>query len=308
MFDVRLENLAKIRNETIEDIRSRWSQEELKLMPSGFSKHIPALIKEKNIDSSGVEDGLAWVKLSDGMVFYSPKTHPALKRQFKFVHDLIPSSVNEDTFLAAIDVVQRYLTDFTWPPADVLSASKNMNIIELGAYLGHKTLRFAKELAFEGGQVFAVEMMKENCEILQKNVKANGLEGVVKVLDVGVWSERKKMMGYSKGRQRNSIVAIDKLEDGDRVELYTDTLDGIIDRTGVPYIDLIFMTVNGVEVEALSGFSMPAAVKSFFIAAPYSGGESGGNNAMICRSRLMELGYSIIDVGNDNRVVASQSR
>ena len=309
MMDPRLVNLARIRNEKIDDIVRRWSPKALELIPNSFSKHIPALINEKKIKVSGVDQGLAWVKLEDGMTFYSPITHPALRKQYNFVQDLMPESVTEDTFLAAIDVVQRYITDFTWPPNEVLRPSRDMRIIELGAYLGHKTLRFAKELASEGGgRVFAVEMMKENCDVLQKNIKANGLENIVEVLNVGVWNERKKIVGYSKGRQRNSIIPIDKLEDGDRVEFHADTLDGIIEKTKSDRIDLIFMTVNGVEREALSGFSKINHVESFFIAAPYKGESPDGTNSSLCRDRLSEIGYDLIDVGNDNRVVAKRKR
>lgn len=304
MLNQKLENLARIRNERVQEIIERWDSETVKSIPNSFSKHIPALINGDHIESTGVDEGLAWVKLHDGMIFYSPITHSALRRQYKFIEDLLPNSINEDTFLAAIDVVQRYITDFTWPPSQVLREEMDMQIIELGAYLGHKTLRFAKELALQGGRVFAIEMIKENCDIMRKNIIANGLEKIVEVIEVGVWSERKKMYGYSKGRQRNSIVPIDKLQDGDRIELDTDTLDGIIDRTNSDFIDLVFMTVNGVEVEALSGFSKVKRVKSFFIEAPYKGTSPNGPSSTVCRELLKKNGYCIIDVGNEDRVVA----
>lgn len=296
-------NLSRLRGQEIEQIQARFSEAQINALPKTFSKHISALISEKSIEASGVEDELAWVRLTDGMTFYSPKSHAALKRQYKYVGDLLPSAVTEDTFLAAIDVVQRNITDFTWPPQGLLRDSGDMVIIELGAYLGHKTLRFANELSARGGRVCAVEMMPDNCEILLRNIRVNGLERIVDVLNIGVWNERGSTFGYSKGRQRNSIVPIDKLEGGTRVELRTDTLDGIIETWGQRQVDLVFMTVNGVELEALSGFSTVERVRAFFIASPYVGLSEVGSNSERCADRLEKLGYEIIDVGNKNRVI-----
>lgn len=303
MEDKKLKNLANIRGEDVPTLVNRFGSSNLDNLPTGFSKHLPALISSNCIDATGVEGDLAWVRLSDGMKFFSPKTHPALHRQYKFVADLLPDSVTEESFLAAIDVIQRYVTDFTWPPTELLKSSKDMNIIELGAYLGHKTIRFANELAINGGRVYAVEMMPENCEILRRNVIENGLQKVIEVLDIGVWHEKGIKIGYSKGRQRNSIVPIDKLEDGQRVELHTDTLDGIIGMTTCEIIDLIFMTVNGVETNALQGFTKIEKAKAFFIAAPYGGQSKEGSNAEICARMLRQKSYKILDVGNVNRVV-----
>ncbi len=60
--------------------------------------------------------------------------------------DTIPEKISEETFLAAIDVVQRYRKDFVWHPELILDKPDN-NIIEFGAYLGHKTLHMAEQLA-----------------------------------------------------------------------------------------------------------------------------------------------------------------
>lgn len=305
MANDKLRKLSDLRSETIEEIEARFSESEINRLPNSFSKHIFALMNEKSIEASGVDDDLGWVRTSDGMIYYSPITHPALRRQYRYVGDLLPDAVSEDTFLAAIDVVQRNITDFTWPPERILRDTRDMVVMELGAYLGHKTLRFAKELSSAGGRVCAVEMMPDNCKILRKNIRVNGMENYVDVINVGVWHERGNVVGYSKGRQRNSIVSIDRLEDGIRVELDTDTLDGIIENWGQDKIDLVFMTVNGVEVEALAGFSHVQRVDSFFIAAPYPGRLVSKTNAQVCSDKLTELGYNIIDIGNPNRIIGT---
>lgn len=296
------ELLADARGEAVEDVLRRFTAAEIERAPK-FSKHIPAL-RTADLESSGVEGDLAWVRLRNGRTFFSPITHPSLRRQYPYVADVLPAAVNEDTFLAAIDVVQRYITDFAWPPAGLVPEDGRANIIELGAYLGHKTIRFAEELSGSGGKVLAVEMMPDNCTILRRNIEANGFGDVIDVIPVGVWNEHSVKIGYSKGRQRNSIVPIDKLEDGERIEIRTETLDWIIDTWGVKPVDLVFVTVNGVEVEAIEGFSPSShEVRAFFIAAPYLD-KSRTTNATKCRDILAKHGYTLMDVGNPNRVVA----
>ena len=148
-------------------------------------------------------------------------------------------------------------------------------------------------------------MMPGNCEILRRNVIENGFGSVIEVRDVGVWHQPGTVQVFSKGRQRNSILPIEKLADGNRLLADVETLDQIIDRWNVHPIDLVFVTVNGVEVEALQGFHPQGRdVKAFFIAAPYSRGQTA--NADLCRTLLAECDYRLIDVGNSNRVVAER--
>lgn len=299
----KIESLALARGESVEAVRARFSDEEMRRAPKSYSRHIGA-VTDLSLIGSGVDDGLAWVRLSSGRIFYSPITHSNLRRQYSFVADLMPAHVTEETFLAAIDVAQRYVTDFTWPPEGLVE-SGSANIVELGAYLGHKTIRFAEELAGTGGKVLAVEMMPDNCEILRRNIDENGFSDVIEVLPIGVWKESGTNTVYSKGRQRNSILPIDKLSDGEQVEVEVATINQILTGWGVSPIDLLFVTVNGVEVEILEGFNPSELdVRSVFVAAPYD--VEGGSNAELCRAQLRKKGYQLIDVGNPWRVVAKK--
>lgn len=294
--------IGSLRGETTEEVRRRFSKQQITQAPR-FNKHLHSLMRTK-FEATGVEDGLAWVCLEGGRKFYSPISHAALQRQYSYVSDLISPQITEDTLLAAIDAVQRYVTDFTWPPEEILPAGGSAKIIELGAYLGHKTVRFAEELAYSGGKVLAVEMMPDNCEILRRNVEANGFQDVIEVLPVGVWNKAGEVPIFSKGRQRNSILPIDKLEDGERLRAEVRTLDQIIDGWGQDHIDLVFVTVNGVEVHVLEGMSADRQdVHSFFVAAPYLDKDKTTNSGR-CREIFTLYGYKLIDVGNPNRVVA----
>jgi FkbM family methyltransferase len=235
-------------------------------------------------------------------VFYSFVSKPHHRNEYKYIADTLSEVITEEAYLAAIDVVQRYITDFAWPP-DGLVPQGSANIIELGAYLGHKTVRFAEELAGDAGRILAIEMMPENCEILRRNVVENGFEKIIDVRAVGVWRETGTVEIYSKGRQRNSILPIDKLHDGTRILASVETLDRIIDDWRVSPVDLVFVTVNGAETQVLEGFHPEGRdVHAFFVATPYTIGERPSSD--VCQEMLDNKGYTIVDLNNRNRVVA----
>lgn len=293
--------LARARNENVECFISKFSAEDLKRCPKKFSKHLAAL-RDANILSTEIVDGLAKVHLENNKVFYSPITHASLRKEWKYVADTIPGSVSEDTYLAAIDVVQRYLTDYAWPPGNLLS-SNSCNIVELGAYLGHKTIRFAEEYALGGGGVLAVEMMPGNCEILKRTIRENNLSSVVDVKCVGVWNSSDSVEIYSKGRQRNSIVPISSLSSGEKYCIKAEPLNYILSQWGRKQIDLVFVSVNGAEVEILRGFDQNQAnVRAFFIVSPYE--RNGYKCSDLCKAILSEKGYILSDGSNDSHVIA----
>jgi FkbM family methyltransferase len=295
------ERLAEARGESVDQVRKRFSEEEIARCPRRFNRHLAAVRRAK-LARTGVRDGLAFVELDSGRVFYSFLSKPNRRNEYKYIADTLSDVITEETYVAAIDVVQRYITDFAWPP-DGLVPEGNANIIELGAYLGHKTIRFAEELAGNGGRILAVEMMPENCEVLRRNVVENGFERIIDIRAVGVWRETGTVEIYSKGRQRNSVLPIDKLEDGTRILASVETLDRIIDDWGVSPIDLVFVTVNGAEAQVLEGFHPESRdVQAFFVAAPYTVGERP--NSDVCREMLGGKGYTIVDLSNRNRVVA----
>jgi hypothetical protein len=77
-----------------------------------------------------------------------------------------------------------------------------------------------------------------------------------------------------------------------------------LDDWGVRPIDLIFMTVNGAEVEALSAsFPERRDVRSMYIISAYEREE--GSNVDLCRNILKRKGYELHDAGNRKRIIAT---
>lgn len=293
-FWSKLNELARARNEEPEQVRKRFSREQILSAPS-FSKHLQA-VREQKFAALGLAHDRAWVELEDGHVFFSPISHGSMCRQYEFVGDTLTRNISAETLLAAIDVVQRFVTDAAWPSSHLLEVLKAreqpLTIVELGAYLGHKTVRFGELVKPFGGRVLAVEMMPDNVELLAANIKVNDLVDTVDLRQVGVWNKRGKVVGVGKGRQRRSIHRLDQLTDGEAFEAEVTTLSEILSNWGRSPVDLVFATINGAEVEMLEAYTPSEnEVRAWFIAAPYEGNRNSLTGAEYCYDRLVEFGY-----------------
>lgn len=296
----RATKIAAVREETIEAVVERFGEDALHRAPGSFSKHIPRL-RRFEIAEAGAADGIAWVRLPDGHRLHSPESEPPHRRAFRFVEDLMPPALDEATFLAGIDAVQRFEHGLERLP-EALTPRPDGCVVECGAYLGHKSIRFAESLVPEG-EVLAVEMMPRNVEILRRNVEANDLGERISILEAGVWNEAGEVEVWGKGRQRNSLVPLEHIKVDTGVMVRVDTLDVLLDQWGRPFIDLLYVTINGAEIEALQGLvrRLPT-VRGIFIVSPYD--RDGVACAETCRELLVGKGCRLIDVGVANIVAA----
>jgi len=293
----RLNGLCAARGEDETTVLRRFCREEVRKAPRRFSKHMEAL-RNTHFLSAEVHDGLACVTLPSGRVFYGYTSKPNHRRAYAYVKDVISQVLSEDTYLLGLDIAHRYATDLRRLPETILPPKGGI-IIECGAYLGHKTVRFADQLVGPGGKVLAIEMMPDNAEILRRNIKENGLCDVIDVIEAGVWKEAGTMPVKGKGRQRNSLLKIDKLDQDRDVIARVDTLDAFVNEWGQPYVDLVFMTLNGAEVEALQGMSSSLqVVGAIYIAAPYE--RDGRPSVEICEDIAKSKGCKVLEEGKEN--------
>lgn len=297
--EANLHKLAKIRNESVSTVSKKFSIDEIKAVPK-LNNYI-ARIRDLDFTDAGVCDGLAYVKIGNGRVFYGYTTNRPHRRAYYYVKDTMPDVIDENTFLLAMNIAYRYTMDFSWP-SDEITPPSNGSIVECGAYLGHKTVRFADELVPQG-QILAIEMMADNARILRRNIEENGLQNIVTVFEAGVWNRYEIRSVKGKGRQRNSLIAIDRLTDDIGYCAQADTFDNIIDQWGESEVDFSFITVNGAEVEVIEGMKKNLP-KGLFIAAPFS--RDGANNSEICREMLLRKGYTILNAG-EKRIFAKRT-
>ncbi len=291
-------DIAKARGENVESVKSKFSLLELSKAPSMNScmNHLPVL-KEIEFQDAGLDNGIPYVKMNDGHVYYGHKSKPQQKRQFEFIKDLISKKINNDTFAIAQDVAMRINSDTVLPPKQVYPP-KNGIIVECGAYLGHKTIRFAEELVPKG-KILAIELVPENVQILQKNIVANNLEDRIEVLNCGVWHEPGVLEVKGKGFQRNTLVELEKLTDKTGLKIKVDNLDNILDKWGKKFVDLLFITINGAEIEAINGLNKwLSKIGIIWVVSPYK--RDGKNNRDICISQLKEKKCKILNLGDSS--------
>jgi len=285
-----LDTLAELRGETLDELVDRFGERGCGRIPKGILKHTQAVL-EQTWSGSGVEDGYAYIDLPNGRRFYSWPSKPNHVREFEYLRDLLPA-LTAETYLTAKDVVARYTTDYAWYPRAVLPGSGGI-VCEVGAYLGHKSMRFVDECVGTDGRVLAIEVLPENVEVLDRNVAWNGLGEVITTQQCGVWNAPGTLTVEGRGRQRNSLVGLDKIEPTVSIDVATDSLDNILDAWNVPHVDFMILTVNGAEREVLDGLDRWwDRVRHLYVAACYT--VDGELTYDACLERLTSRGAEIL--------------
>ncbi len=306
--------LAELHDATPEQLVERFGVKGLQRAPRGLLKHVRAMTRLE-FAGSGVEDGLAWIDLPNDRRFWSWCSRRNHEREFSYVADLLPG-ITAETYLAAKDVTARYLTDHAWYPSEVLPGRGGV-VVEVGAYLGHKSMRFVDECIGPEGRLLAIEILPENVELLERNVRTNGLTDVIDIRQCGVWNAPGTMTVRGKGRQRNSLVNLDKIaaekptmrtrlrtlrdaiappgkvDPGVAMEVRTEPLDALLEEWDVPFVDFMILTVNGAELQVLEGLDRWwDRVRHLYLAACYT--VDGRDTYQPCVDALRARGVEIL--------------
>lgn len=122
-------------------------------------------------------------------------------------------------------------------------------VVDCGAFLGFGAIRIARDIP--EGRVFAVEASRQCHALLRRNIEANAAANVVP-LHRGVWNGVTELDLETTFAQGNSLVA--EVQAGERREkVPTVTVDGLVAEHKLGRLDLLSLTLNGAEVEALAG-------------------------------------------------------
>jgi FkbM family methyltransferase len=168
----------------------------------------------------------------------------------KYVFNYLP----DDKFVGqrvTLEKYEPYLTEL------MLSKIKSGDVVlDIGANIGYDTVLFADKVGKEG-RVIAIEPDPVNFEILQKNIKENGLKNVVAV-QAAVGNENKKMKifeskeNYGDHRMwgNPSKSPFDKRE---TCQVFCRRLDDLLKELDYQKIDFIKIDVQGFEAEVIKG-------------------------------------------------------
>ena len=121
--------------------------------------------------------------------------------------------------------------------------------IDCGAFLGFGEARLAPDMA--DGHVYAIEASAECHALLTRNMTRNRLANVT-AIHRAVWNKETTRDLQSGFAQANTLV--EEVYQGERVETVpTITVDGVVAQYGIARVDMLSLTLNGAEVEALEG-------------------------------------------------------
>ncbi|MBO6514338.1 MAG: FkbM family methyltransferase [Phycisphaerales bacterium] len=290
--------LAKLRSETPEETLKRFGARKLRKLPGGIRRHVASMI-QTDFDSTGLDDGYAWAQLPNGRRFFGHPSLRAHEREYTFVADLLSPVIKPETYLISKDVVSRYVTDWGWFPRELLP-SEGGRAVEVGAYMGHKTMRLVDECVGRSGKVLALELDPNNAKVIEHNARYNNLSENIDVIAGGVFNADGEQRVITRGRQRNSLVNLDKLNGGTgEYTTQVRTLDTLLESWGEPTIDFMVITANGAELEVLQGLDKWFdRVQIIYIAACYT--VDGCGTYEPCRAYLEERGCEILPQSNTN--------
>jgi len=190
------------------------------------------------------------VRLASGRVFYSYPSSATHVRQYWMIRDQVPPVIKADTFGAVVDVVYRF-KGLGSPDNDFLPNEGGV-IIEAGAFVGLKALRYAERVG-ASGRVIAVEIDHFNYETMCRNIAVSGLQDVVTCVHAGIWKTEGRAEAGNRGYQTHSLVDLDSSRRESVGEVETVSISGLIERFGLDRVDYLNIQVNGAEIEALDG-------------------------------------------------------
>src|SRR5829696_10214255 len=154
-------------------------------------------------------------------------------------NDLINMTIRED------EIIER----FTPKEGDV--------VIDIGAHMGRYTIISSKRVG-ANGKVVAIEANPSNFEMLNRNIKLNRLENI-RTLNYAAFSKETKLKLYLPAgdifTKYNTIMSnwVWVKPEDKFVEVNANTLDNILQQTGIKQVNWIKIDVEGAEFEVLKG-------------------------------------------------------
>ncbi len=122
-------------------------------------------------------------------------------------------------------------------------------IIDGGAFLGFGEVRLAQELP--QGHIYAVEADNDCYDLLVRNLACNKI-GNVTALHRAVWKEAGELDLETGFAQANTLVR-EVYQGETTARVRTIAIDQVVEQFGLVKVDMLSLTLNGAEVEALKG-------------------------------------------------------
>lgn len=135
---------------------------------------------------------------------------------------------------------------------DTFTPQLGWNVLDIGCYLGHGATHVAKLIGPEG-RLLAVEAIPSNAAIATFQLAANGLVQA-RVLNNAIWSKGGETIHINVTENQANAIASDVISSSDKLALTTTSIADLTAELGQA-ADLVSLTVNGAEVEAIDSLA-----------------------------------------------------
>jgi FkbM family methyltransferase len=172
-------------------------------------------------------------------------------------------------------------------------------IINCGAYVGFGDLQMSTNIF--NGHIYSVEANSACYNLLSKNISKNRINNVT-TIHRAVWDKDIEMELESKYAQGNSLVS--EVVQGTYTEkIRTITIDQIVKENNITKLDMLSLTLNGAEVEALGSAKEALNIlrPRIRLAGWYT--RNGKNISDITRDILEQYDYRVF-IGRRGNVMA----
>jgi len=231
-------------------------------------------VGELDIESNGItKEGLAFIKIKNGFTFHGYKSDSVQEFIYKyFIPKKIKSKLENYSLNIALDVSRRFLPHLNLTEAQrksrFLDIKEGDIVVEGVAFIGLYAMQLSK-LVGQHGKVIAIEAIKENFDILKKNIESNHIKNIIPVNNA-LWNEKKKISFFRNSKQVASFTS-ELVDTKNTYDVDANTLDNILEEININKVDFVRLQINGAELKALSGMhNVMTQYPQMLIAAPYT--------------------------------------
>lgn len=280
----------------------------------------------------GQDGNVPWIELRDGPRFHGFATEKANREVFRLLRGDLPAGIPETHFRLVKDCLNRYVFPHMRPDlkppgypveamfgfhgqhkdaiadqpeavravlADAFRPKSDEVFVDCGAFLGFGELRIAPEIG--SGHIYAIEASKACHALLQRNMTYNKITNVT-ALHRAAWKEATELELETSIAQGNTL--IEEVHKGTAKErVRTVSVDGLVDEFGLKRLDMLSLTLNGAEVEAIEGAAR--ALRDLRPRIRLAGWYSRGGTKIwqLTKAQLEPYGYRVF-VGPRGNVMA----
>lgn len=214
------------------------------------------------------------IDLKSGLSLRTFPSRQQYRNYYYCFRDGLPASVTPESYQAVHDITFRLDTGDKLikllKERGFVETDRDLNIIECGAYNGWKALGFARHIG-DAGKVIAIEIDDEQFELCRINLSRNLAEGRFQAIHSGIWNAVEEREYSFEHYASHSLNTPDEHLHHTQVKtIRTETLDNIIEKSGVDVFDFLNIQTGGAELEAVQGLVRHLdAVKVMWIGSHY---------------------------------------